>query len=47
LLRLRYGGSTGAAQRRKLREVASAVAESGVTVPQEVTDYLAKHGDDG
>jgi transcriptional regulator with XRE-family HTH domain len=34
-------------QRRKLREVASAVAESGVTVPQEVTDYLAKHGDDG
>jgi transcriptional regulator with XRE-family HTH domain len=33
-------------QRRKLREAASAVAESGVTVPTEIAEYLAKYSDE-
>jgi hypothetical protein len=32
-------------QRRALQQTATAVAEQGVTVPLEVTDYLAKHAD--
>ena len=32
--------------RRGLRYLATSVADKGVTVPAEITDYLAKHADD-